>query len=289
MDTHHWPQQGIGVTSANKAGMDDHHLQQRKQAASRAPKPPALNCPRCHSSHTKFCYYNNYSLTQPRYFCKTCRRYWTEGGSLRNVPVGGGSRKNKRSSSSSSSNSKNTNTTDHHHHHQTVIPNNNNNFSQNPKFFLHQAIPGQDLNLAFHQPGNYNSALSQFVDLDQHQQNNNPNNSSAAMEMLKFNGLGLTSLMSADSTNIFASSLSFQDFKPTLNFGFDGGYENIGGAGVEENDKSGAGARVFFPYEELKGSTSNSPSDEQFDGGNRAANIGDPANNGYWNAGGGSW
>ncbi|KAJ4974606.1 hypothetical protein NE237_007780 [Protea cynaroides] len=56
----------------------------------------ALKCPRCDSTHTKFCYYNNYSLTQPRYFCKTCRRYWTKGGSLRNIPVGGGCRKNKR-------------------------------------------------------------------------------------------------------------------------------------------------------------------------------------------------
>ncbi|CAH8368555.1 unnamed protein product [Eruca vesicaria subsp. sativa] len=57
-----------------------------------------VNCPRCNSTNTKFCYYNNYSLTQPRYFCKGCRRYWTEGGTLRNVPVGGSSRKNKRSS-----------------------------------------------------------------------------------------------------------------------------------------------------------------------------------------------
>ncbi|KAG0534479.1 hypothetical protein BDA96_04G283400 [Sorghum bicolor] len=57
-----------------------------------------LKCPRCESTHTKFCYYNNYSLSQPRYFCKTCRRYWTKGGSLRNVPVGGGCRKNKRAS-----------------------------------------------------------------------------------------------------------------------------------------------------------------------------------------------
>ncbi|CAL9771088.1 unnamed protein product [Musa acuminata subsp. burmannicoides] len=56
----------------------------------------ALKCPRCDSTHTKFCYYNNYSLSQPRYFCKTCRRYWTKGGTLRNVPVGGGCRKNKR-------------------------------------------------------------------------------------------------------------------------------------------------------------------------------------------------
>ncbi|XP_062222469.1 dof zinc finger protein 2-like isoform X1 [Phragmites australis] len=69
----------------------------------RPQKEKALNCPRCNSTNTKFCYYNNYSLQQPRYFCKTCRRYWTEGGSLRNVPVGGGSRKNKRSSSSVSS------------------------------------------------------------------------------------------------------------------------------------------------------------------------------------------
>ncbi|KAL3628826.1 hypothetical protein CASFOL_027872 [Castilleja foliolosa] len=59
----------------------------------------ALKCPRCESTHTKFCYYNNYSLTQPRYFCKSCRRYWTKGGTLRNIPVGGGCRKNKKPSS----------------------------------------------------------------------------------------------------------------------------------------------------------------------------------------------
>ncbi|KAL8129757.1 hypothetical protein V2J09_018912 [Rumex salicifolius] len=63
---------------------------------------PALKCPRCESSNTKFCYYNNYSLSQPRHFCKTCRRYWTRGGALRSVPVGGGCRRNKRSKSSSS-------------------------------------------------------------------------------------------------------------------------------------------------------------------------------------------
>ncbi|KAK8514415.1 hypothetical protein V6N12_009121 [Hibiscus sabdariffa] len=70
----------------------------------RKPRPQpdqALKCPRCDSTNTKFCYYNNYSLSQPRYFCKSCRRYWTKGGTLRNVPVGGGCRKNRRSSSSS--------------------------------------------------------------------------------------------------------------------------------------------------------------------------------------------
>ncbi|XP_040378465.1 dof zinc finger protein 4-like [Oryza brachyantha] len=58
-----------------------------------APEQAPLRCPRCNSSNTKFCYYNNYNLTQPRHFCKTCRRYWTKGGALRNVPIGGGCRK----------------------------------------------------------------------------------------------------------------------------------------------------------------------------------------------------
>jgi len=71
---------------------------------AKVPLPEAaLNCPRCDSTNTKFCYFNNYSLTQPRHFCKTCRRYWTRGGSLRNVPVGGGFRRNKRSKSRSKS------------------------------------------------------------------------------------------------------------------------------------------------------------------------------------------
>ncbi|WCJ27063.1 DOF zinc finger protein 1 [Euphorbia peplus] len=60
-------------------------------------------CPRCESLNTKFCYFNNYSLSQPRYFCKTCRRYWTQGGTLRNVPVGGGCRKGKRMKTSANS------------------------------------------------------------------------------------------------------------------------------------------------------------------------------------------
>ena len=54
-------------------------------------REPPKRCPRCESTNTKFCYYNNYSQSQPRHFCKACRRYWTEGGTLRNVPQGGGS------------------------------------------------------------------------------------------------------------------------------------------------------------------------------------------------------
>ncbi|KAF2545491.1 hypothetical protein F2Q70_00020825 [Brassica cretica] len=54
-----------------------------------------LPCPRCNSSDTKFCYYNNYNVSQPRHFCRSCQRYWTSGGSMRTVPVGSGRRKNK--------------------------------------------------------------------------------------------------------------------------------------------------------------------------------------------------
>uniref|UniRef100_K3YXY9 Dof zinc finger protein n=2 Tax=Setaria italica TaxID=4555 RepID=K3YXY9_SETIT len=77
-------------------------------SGERKPRPQqdqALNCPRCNSTNTKFCYYNNYSMTQPRYFCKACRRNWTLGGTLRNVPVGGGSRKKKQNPAGGSASS----------------------------------------------------------------------------------------------------------------------------------------------------------------------------------------
>ncbi|CAH8335141.1 unnamed protein product [Eruca vesicaria subsp. sativa] len=116
-----------------------------KMMTSRPQEP--RNCPRCNSSNTKFCYYNNYSLAQPRYLCKSCRRYWTEGGSLRNVPVGGGSRKNKKlpllqPTSSSSSPAKN-------------LPDLNPPFaftstSSNPSKSTHQN--NNDLSLSFSSP-----------------------------------------------------------------------------------------------------------------------------------------
>ncbi|RZC93455.1 hypothetical protein C5167_007269 [Papaver somniferum] len=60
-----------------------------------------IPCPRCKSMETKFCYFNNYNVNQPRHFCKGCQRYWTAGGTLRNVPVGAGRRKAKPSGFSS--------------------------------------------------------------------------------------------------------------------------------------------------------------------------------------------
>ena len=62
-----------------------------------------LPCPRCNSLDTKFCYYNNYNVNQPRHFCKNCQRYWTAGGTLRNVAVGAGRRKRKHNSGDSKS------------------------------------------------------------------------------------------------------------------------------------------------------------------------------------------
>ncbi|CAK8530566.1 unnamed protein product [Lathyrus sativus] len=91
--TNQWPQNQIHdgkiMEKQGQELLQQHHQQQQQ----------ALKCPRCDSSNTKFCYYNNYSLSQPRHFCKACKRYWTRGGTLRNVPVGGGYRRNNKRSS----------------------------------------------------------------------------------------------------------------------------------------------------------------------------------------------
>ncbi|PON96098.1 Zinc finger, Dof-type [Trema orientale] len=76
--------------------------QQQQNQQQQQPPPEPLKCPRCDSANTKFCYYNNYNKSQPRHFCRTCKRHWTKGGTLRNVPVGGG-RKNKRAKKSNTS------------------------------------------------------------------------------------------------------------------------------------------------------------------------------------------
>ncbi|EOY07547.1 hypothetical protein QUC31_011279 [Theobroma cacao] len=94
------PHGGGGAGSIRPGSMAD-----RARMANIPMPEVATKCPRCESTNTKFCYFNNYSLTQPRHFCKTCRRYWTRGGALRNVPVGGGCRRNKRSKAGSSSKS----------------------------------------------------------------------------------------------------------------------------------------------------------------------------------------
>lgn len=99
------PETGLPASSSNPSSAPRPGSMSERARLARLPQPEqALKCPRCESTNTKFCYYNNYSLSQPRHFCKTCRRYWTRGGALRNVPVGGGCRRNKRSKSTSSAN-----------------------------------------------------------------------------------------------------------------------------------------------------------------------------------------
>nr|AZL49129.1 Dof transcription factor 06 [Boehmeria nivea] len=221
-----------------------------------------LNCPRCNSSNTKFCYYNNYSLTQPRYFCKTCRRYWTEGGSLRNVPVGGGSRKNKKpstnfsSSSSSSSSSK-------------MAGNINVTPDLNPlslsRFSSLQG--GQDLNLSFQ--ANYITAKSQNdnnISTNNGQQNQNP------------------------SFAVPAGGFSFQELKPsddsTIGFAVDG-------LGMNSNTRYGnykavPERNILFPFGgEVKNFSGHFEGDQNKGQGNN--NNNNPS--GYWSGllGGGSW
>ncbi|CAH9081191.1 unnamed protein product [Cuscuta epithymum] len=99
-DTH--MKQGIKLFGATIITVDEEKKpngkdDEAKRLAVEQHKRPdkVIPCPRCNSMETKFCYFNNYNVNQPRHFCKGCQRYWTAGGALRNVPVGAGRRKNK--------------------------------------------------------------------------------------------------------------------------------------------------------------------------------------------------
>lgn len=60
------PQHGGGKSSA-----DGH---------SKVKRPPGVQqCPRCNSKNTKFCYYNNYNVKQPRYYCRVSSRQHSSG------------------------------------------------------------------------------------------------------------------------------------------------------------------------------------------------------------------
>ncbi|KAH6774597.1 hypothetical protein C2S51_013001 [Perilla frutescens var. frutescens] len=65
-------------------------------------RPNPLRCPRCGSLDTRFRYFNNGDLAQPRHYCRTCKRQWTVGGNLRHVPIGGRHRNGMPKDASSS-------------------------------------------------------------------------------------------------------------------------------------------------------------------------------------------
>ncbi|XP_048226419.1 dof zinc finger protein DOF2.5 isoform X2 [Ricinus communis] len=307
MDAAPWPQDIKLVKSMEEISSNacSRPVQERKSRPQEQ-----LNCPRCNSTNTKFCYYNNYSLTQPRYFCKTCRRYWTEGGSLRNVPVGGGSRKNKRSSTSSSSSIVPASSSASISELPDLNPPCISQFSsQNPK--IHE---GQDLNLAFSAAMPDSQGISYFLEVPstenmnnnintQHNSSSSSSSSSStsssytsALELLRTGiaSRGLNSFIPSpmpDSNTLYSSGFPMQEFKPTLSFAVEGlGLGNR--YGVREND-----GRVFFPLGELKNLSSPSHHHEvdqnKGQGTSAAAATTTTSSTGFWNGmfggGGGSW
>ncbi|ANM63506.1 Dof zinc finger protein DOF3.7 [Arabidopsis thaliana] len=251
-----------------------------------------VNCPRCNSTNTKFCYYNNYSLTQPRYFCKGCRRYWTEGGSLRNVPVGGSSRKNKRSSTPLAS------------------PSNPKLPDLNPPILFSSQIPNKsnkDLNLLSFpvMQDHHHHGMSHFFHMPKIENNNTSSSIYAssspvsALELLRSNGVssrGMNTFLPGqmmDSNSVLYSSLGFPtmpDYKQSnnnLSFSIDH-HQGIGHNTInsnqraqDNNDDMNGASRVLFPFSDMK--ELSSTTQEKSHG-----------NNTYWNGmfsntGGSSW
>ncbi|KAF5769907.1 putative transcription factor C2C2-Dof family [Helianthus annuus] len=96
-ENHNTPPSAEKESATGKASKSEEEQNEQEKTLKKPDK--ILPCPRCNSMDTKFCYYNNYNVNQPRHFCKNCQRYWTAGGTMRNVPVGAGRRKNKTSAS----------------------------------------------------------------------------------------------------------------------------------------------------------------------------------------------
>ncbi|KAL2478662.1 Dof zinc finger protein DOF3.7 [Forsythia ovata] len=246
MDTSQWTQ-GIGVEKSMAEMAANTCSRPLIEKKVKPQNEQALNCP---------------SLTQPRYFCKTCRRYWTEGGTLRNVPVGGGSRKNKKSTLSSTSVSS----------HNKQLPDLNPpiiSHDQNPNKISHE---GQDLNLDFAAaPQEYYHGVPHFLEFPKIENSNmninsSSSNSVSALDFLRTGivaSKGLNSVFptqNVDTNALLVSGFPFQECKPAIGFSFDG--------------------RLTFPYGEMR---RHSGTDEV----NNQISKGPDNSNGYWN--GGSW
>lgn len=93
-DGSHKQSADANMEASNQKPVDSSGAECSSGRQDKASQP--LPCPRCNSTKTKFCYFNNYNVNQPRHFCKSCHRYWTAGGKVRNVSQSG-RRKNKAS------------------------------------------------------------------------------------------------------------------------------------------------------------------------------------------------
>ncbi|XP_047066910.1 dof zinc finger protein 1-like [Lolium rigidum] len=273
---------GAGAGAGSGAGSTERRARPQKEKA--------INCPRCNSTNTKFCYYNNYSLQQPRYFCKTCRRYWTEGGSLRNVPVGGGSRKNKRSSSSLSSASASAASTSVASSSMAGATSN-----KNPKLAHDSAA--HDLNLAFpHHHGGMQQAQAEYMAFPSLESSSmcNPAGGStmgarvggalSAMELLRSTGCYMPLQVPMQMPGEYgAAGFTLGEFRPPpphsqsqnlLGFSLDA--HGPAGAASSAGYGSSAGmqgmqdraGRLLFPFEDLKpAASSGAGGGESGDGG----------------------
>ncbi|XP_010533558.1 PREDICTED: dof zinc finger protein DOF1.8-like [Tarenaya hassleriana] len=288
MNTAQWPHEivvkPIDEIVTNTCLKPTQPTQTAAERQTRPQKDQALNCPRCNSTNTKFCYYNNYSLTQPRYFCKTCRRYWTEGGSLRSIPVGGGSRKNKRSFSSSSNSSSSSSPSSPRKH---LSVSTTQTTGTNPKITNAQEDKG--LNLAFsqgignaHEAQDLNLAFSQgFVDghdsgsefLQMPIMKNPPISSSSGLSSASSCSTFMA-LPTAHDPSVYTAAVSgfglnyppMQEFmRPALGFSLDPDDPLNREDGSNATNTSG---RLLFPFENLKLPVSSSSTNSGSGGGN---------------------
>ncbi|CAM0903321.1 unnamed protein product [Alopecurus aequalis] len=274
------PAMSVAGAGAGGAGAGNTERRARPQ------KEKAINCPRCNSTNTKFCYYNNYSLTQPRYFCKTCRRYWTEGGSLRNVPVGGGSRKNKRSSSSLSSASASASTSATNSSMVGAAAASN----KNPKM-THEGA-AHDLNLAFpHHHGGMQQAQAEYMAFPSLESSSmcNPGGGGtmgvrssgalSAMELLRSTGCYMPLQVPMQMSGEYgAAGFTLGEFRAPpppqsqtlLGFSLDAhgsaGYGSSSGMqGMQDRE-----GRLLFPFEDLKPTASSGAGGGESGGGSGA-------------------
>ncbi|KAL6559392.1 hypothetical protein OROGR_004509 [Orobanche gracilis] len=213
----------------------------------------APKCPRCDSTHTKFCYYNNYSLSQPRYFCKTCRRYWTKGGTLRNIPVGGGCRKNKKVSSNSKkpSSSPSTSALDQYNLHRpspssSLILDRDHNKSDQTTPGLRLGFPDQLQFSSIHGAGLFNPANTGFLFEDMISPNLMEYMGNTKYDaFMGNNSSGVMNMDMQNPSNNFDNPFGFDSFEHGIDNRNGGGGGGGGGVNILESCQ-----RLMLPYDE---------------------------------------